>query len=150
MSKERYLTKSAVFIVIQDQKGAFLFQERVNTGYMDGYLDTAASGHVEAGESVSQAACRELQEELGLKVDPADLSFMGVNHRKSQGQVYYDFYFYYQIDQRGAQDISIAEPQKISQLVWLTRDQFNEQIIDYNRIMIDQWSRGIFLTETGW
>jgi len=35
-------------------------------------------GHVEIGETVEQAACRELQEETGLIVEPKDLALLGV------------------------------------------------------------------------
>ena len=41
-----------------------LLQLRRNTGYMDGYWATGAAGHVESGESVLQAACREARERV--------------------------------------------------------------------------------------
>ena len=43
-----------------------LLQLREGTGYMDGYWAAAAAGHVERGESVFDAAAREVTEELGV------------------------------------------------------------------------------------
>ena len=43
-----------------------LLQLREGTGYMDGHWAAAAAGHVEAGESVYDAAAREALEELGV------------------------------------------------------------------------------------
>jgi 8-oxo-dGTP pyrophosphatase MutT (NUDIX family) len=50
-----------------------LLQLRQGTGFMDGHWAAAAAGHVEAGESVLEAAVREATEELGITIDPADL-----------------------------------------------------------------------------
>lgn len=53
-SAERFVTRMAVFVCVRNQKGEILLQQRTNTGYLDGYWDFAASGHVEYGESVHQ------------------------------------------------------------------------------------------------
>ena len=58
-----------------------LLQLRANTGYMDGYWAAAAAGHVEAGESVLQAAAREAREELDVAIEPADLRPLCSMHR---------------------------------------------------------------------
>ena len=48
---------------------------------MDGHWAAAAAGHVEAGESVFEAAAREAVEELGITIDPADLVALCAMHR---------------------------------------------------------------------
>jgi 8-oxo-dGTP pyrophosphatase MutT (NUDIX family) len=48
---------------------------------MDGYWAAAAAGHVEAGESVLQAAAREAREELDVAIEPADLRPLCSMHR---------------------------------------------------------------------
>ena len=60
-----------------------LLQLRRNTGYMDGYWATGAAGHVESGESVLQAACREAREEVGVVLTPEDLSTLTAMHRSN-------------------------------------------------------------------
>ena len=63
----RHLTKSAVFLFFTKGKKVLL-QKRMNTGFMDGYYDATVSGHIEANESITQAALRETREEIGLEV----------------------------------------------------------------------------------
>ena len=58
-----------------------LLQLRQNTGYMDGHWACGASGHVEAAESVLEAALRETDEELGIGVEAKDLSALTAMHR---------------------------------------------------------------------
>jgi 8-oxo-dGTP pyrophosphatase MutT (NUDIX family) len=48
---------------------------------MDGHWAAAAAGHVEAGESVFDAAVREAAEELGIRIDPVDLVPLSAMHR---------------------------------------------------------------------
>ena len=42
-----------------------------------GLWDTSAAGHVDSAETYLQCAVRELAEELGVRVSPADLSLIG-------------------------------------------------------------------------
>ncbi|MBK5249904.1 MAG: NUDIX domain-containing protein [Actinomycetales bacterium] len=58
-----------------------LLQLRRGTGYMDEHWATAAAGHVEAGESVVDAARREVAEELGVRIEPGDLVPLCGMHR---------------------------------------------------------------------
>jgi 8-oxo-dGTP diphosphatase len=92
MSEERYLARSAVFILIRNKKGEVLLMRRSNTGYMDGYYDFP-SGHVERGERVQDAAARELLEETGVKVRIEDLKLWHINQFSAGGQDYYNFFF---------------------------------------------------------
>lgn len=148
--KERYLTKSAVFLLIQRPDGKFLFQRRQNTGYQDGMLDLGASGHVEAGETAKEAAQRELKEETGLTIDLDRLAFKSVNHRQTNGQIYYDFYFMVQVSHEESNQVKIMEPDKNTQMLWLAKGEFTDEIIDYNRVVIDNLGHGIYYQEIGW
>ena len=148
--KERYLTKSAVFLLIQRPDGKYLFQRRQNTGYQDGMLDLGASGHVEAGETAQEAAKRELMEETGLNIELKRLKFKSINHRNTDGQVYYDFYFLVQINDTESNQVKIMEPHKNGQMLWLAKGDFTDQIIDYNRVVIDNLEQGIYYQEMGW
>jgi 8-oxo-dGTP diphosphatase len=56
-----------------------LLQLRRGTGFMDGRWACGAAGHVEAGESVLEAAAREAREELGVEV--LDLEPLTTLHR---------------------------------------------------------------------
>jgi 8-oxo-dGTP diphosphatase len=58
-----------------------LLQLRQNTGYRAGHWAAAAAGHVEKGESVLVAACREAAEEVGVQIAPDGLVPVTAMHR---------------------------------------------------------------------
>jgi 8-oxo-dGTP pyrophosphatase MutT (NUDIX family) len=73
-----------------------LLQQRQNTGYMDGHWTFSAAGHVERDESVYAAAVRETGEELGVRIQEADLEPLCTIHRRQNerdGGQRVDFYF---------------------------------------------------------
>ena len=81
---DRYRVVPAAYLVLL-REGAggeeVLLQLRTGTGYMDDHWACGAAGHVEAGESVLEAAVREAREELGIEVSPADLLPLTTLHR---------------------------------------------------------------------
>lgn len=92
MSQGRFVSYSAVFIALQDDKGKVLLHRRANTGFMDGRYDLP-SGHVEKDESLLSAAARELKEETGVTVQEKDLKLWQVNQFAANDQYYYNFFF---------------------------------------------------------
>jgi 8-oxo-dGTP diphosphatase len=77
---ERFQVVPAAYVIFR-RGDEILLQLRKNTGYRDGHWATGAAGHVEADESVLDAACREAAEELGLAIAPADLTAVTAMHR---------------------------------------------------------------------
>lgn len=84
MPSPRFQVIPSVYVVML-REGAgdpeVLLQLRRGTGYMDGWWACAAAGHVEAGESVLQAAVREAREELGIEVGLDALEPITTMHR---------------------------------------------------------------------
>lgn len=60
--------------------GEVLLQQRRNTGYRDGHW-AGVAGHVDPGESVLDAAVREVHEEVGVTLAAADLHPVTAMHR---------------------------------------------------------------------
>jgi 8-oxo-dGTP diphosphatase len=79
----RFQVVPAAYVVLQRNVSArqVLLQLRSGTGYRDGHWACAAAGHVEAGESVVEAALREAREEIGVRIAPADLVPLCAMHR---------------------------------------------------------------------
>lgn len=79
----RFRVVPAAYVYLR-REGQVLLHRRARTGYMDGHW-AGAAGHVEPGESVVAAAVREVREELGVEVDPADLRPVTTMHRGQPG-----------------------------------------------------------------
>lgn len=69
--RERHKAVPAVYLFLKKDGRIFLMR-RMNTGYEDGnYM--VPSGHVEKGESLTDAMIRETMEEVGVSVRKEDL-----------------------------------------------------------------------------
>jgi isopentenyldiphosphate isomerase len=67
------------WITGQDAVGPYLLVQRRATAKdtWPGYLDVTAAGHLQSGEEPVMGGLRELEEELGLRVDPGRLAPLG-------------------------------------------------------------------------
>ena len=124
-----------------------LLVRRCNTGYEDGKLSVVA-GHVEPGESVTRAAIRETDEEVGVALSADRLRVVGVMHRKS-GDERVDFFLAYRLD---ADDTEPAnrEREKCSELLWANLTRLPDDTIAYVRAGIESFRRGVWFQEFGW
>lgn len=77
---QRFQVVPAAYVILR-RCDEVLMQLRQGTGYRDGYWACGIAGHVEAGESVLQAAVREAVEEAGVVIEPADLRPLTTLHR---------------------------------------------------------------------
>ncbi len=120
-----------------------LLQQRQNTGYYDGHWATAAAGHVEAGESVLQAAVREAAEELGVTIGLYELEPLTVMHR-TQGtgdpiDERVDFFF---ACRQWDGSPRIVEPEKCSGLEWYDLDALPDPVVPHELVVIGTLARG--------
>jgi len=75
-------------VILIDQRGWLLLQERDEHPRIDPETWGLAGGHVESGEDFETAAYRELEEETGVRLAPGDLELFGefaVDHREAYG-----------------------------------------------------------------
>jgi 8-oxo-dGTP diphosphatase len=133
-----------IFVTVEN---SLLLLRRANTGYEDGRLSVPA-GHLDGGESVTQAASRELREELGIEVEPGGLRFAHVMHRrKEDGEERVDFFL---SCHRWKGEIENAEPDKCSELVWAVVTELPDDTVGYVRSAIEKASAEISFSEPGW
>ncbi len=115
-----------------------LLQLRQGTGYRDGHWAAAAAGHVEADESVLVAACREAEEEVGVKIDPADLEPLTTMHRTHGNHdpidERVDFFFGCH---RWAGDPHLVETAKAADLGWFPLAALPEPVVPHERHVLD-------------
>ena len=139
------LSYSAVFpLILNDTKTEILLHLRQNTGYMDGFWDTAGSGHVDAGETAKQAAARECREELGIEIPTDQLEFAHLCHNNDSVKTYYHIYF---LVQRFDGEPAIMEPEKAADLRWFPLEQLPDKMVPVRKNAIVDWHAGINYSE---
>jgi 8-oxo-dGTP diphosphatase len=128
-----------------------LLQLRQNTGYRDGHWAMAAAGHVEADESVHAAACREAAEEIGVKIDPADLEPLTTMHRTHANHdpidERVDFFF---ACHRWAGEPRLLEAAKAADLGWFPLVALPEPVVPHERYVLDGLRDGTLPTISTW
>lgn len=150
--KQRFSVPSASIVMLLKTdcgKKMVLLQRRQNTGFMDGFWDLSCSGHVEYGESMTQAAAREAKEELGVTVSPDKLNFFVLVHKreKERDLTYYNAYF---VCTEFSGEPFIAEPEKCSELKWFELDNLPDDLINDRKQAVKAYLNGKSYIEFGW
>ena len=116
----------------EDGVEQLLLQLREGTGYMDGHWAAAAAGHVEAGESVLDAAVREAAEELGITIDRGDLVPLCAMHRTvaPHGPIDERVDFFFEC-RRWAGTPQTQEADKAADLRWFALDALPEPVVPH-------------------
>lgn len=127
------------------EDGKVLLLRRFNTGYEDGNYSVVA-GHVDAGETVTQTAIREAQEEAGVQIAPENIEVVHVIHRKSNDE---RIDFFVQVNAWDG-EIRNMEPDKCDDLSWFPLSCLPVNIIPYVRNVIKTAGNGGFYSEYGW
>ncbi|MHA7305858.1 NUDIX hydrolase [Arthrobacter sp. TMN-49] len=142
MIERRALTPVSYVILRRGDK--VLLQLRQGTGYMDGHWSTAAAGHVEADESVCDAACREAREELGVVIAATDLVAFTTMHRfhhastEVAGRV--DFFFTCEVWDGNPKTM---EHDKSAGLAWFDLDGLPEALVPHERFILENLRTGL-------
>ena len=125
--------------------GNILLLRRFNTGYEDGNYSLVA-GHLEAGETVTQTAIREAQEEAGVQIAPENIEVAHVIHRKSNDE---RIDFFVQVKAWDG-EICNMEPDKCDDLSWFPIQCLPVNMIPYVRFGLENYQKGVFYSEYGW
>lgn len=150
-NKGRYRTLSTVSMILERQnegKTEILLQLRKNTGWMDGFWDLGACGHIDENETLTQATIRETKEEICIDVLPEDVEFVSLNHNNlGKKGIYYCFYIKIK---NYTGKIKIGEPNKCAELKWFDIKNLPENIIPIRESALKDYKKGIVYNEIGW
>lgn len=116
MIQERHTARLAVYILFIKQNNILLYLRR-NSAY-ENNLYTIPAGHVEANETIQNAAIREAYEETGAIIAPENLELIHVKYRVSN-YPYVDFYWLC-TDWQGT--LTNIEPEKCGELAFYPLD----------------------------
>lgn len=126
--------------------GMVLLSRRSNTGYEDGKLSVVA-GKLDGGEQVAEAAKREAEEEVGLRLRTEDIKIVGVMHRRTSFDEWIDFF----VEVERLEGVPFnAEPHKCSELRWCGLEELPDDVIPYVRRALDNYRNGIWFDSYGW
>ncbi len=125
--------------------GQILLLRRQNTGYEDGNYSVIA-GHLEGNETARQAMAREASEEAGITLNPQDLIFCHVTHRKAENE---RVSFFFRATHWSGEPQNL-EPHKCSELSWFNANALPTNVIPYIRQAIEQTLQGHTYSEHGW
>jgi ADP-ribose pyrophosphatase YjhB (NUDIX family) len=130
--------------VLVERGGQMLMLRRCGTGFFDG-LYSLPGGHVEPGESLCQAAMRELMEETGLHAEVEALDYLGVVHRLSDTNRI-DFFF---MARCWHGEPRLREPERCDDLAWFDACKLPHNTVPYIREALGA-GPGPWMLESGW
>jgi 8-oxo-dGTP diphosphatase len=139
-------TNIPVVDVIFRRDGKILFVKRLNTGYKDGYY-SLPGGHVDPGESYTQAACREAGEEVGIVLKPDQLKHV-LTFQAYDADAVRAGAFFEATNWQG--EPHNAEPDKHSEIAWFDQDNLPDTITETTLLRLNALASGQNYIEYGW
>jgi 8-oxo-dGTP diphosphatase len=146
MNKERNTNfLGSNLVLMQDDK--ILLQRRYNTGYKDGEYGLP-SGHVERGETFTQAIIREVKEEIGIILKIDDVKVVHIMHRKSEDTS--EWVSAFCLAHKWENKVQNMEPNKCDDLSWFSINNLPNNTIDYIKLVLKQIKDKKFYSEYNW
>lgn len=144
-AKEHFKLRSAVHLILV-RDGNVLMLRRFQIGWRDGDYSVVA-GHLDGGETVTDAMVREAKEEACIDIAAQDLRVVHAMNRKGDDAEYVDFFL--EADQ-WVGEIRIGEPSKCDDLSWFPLMQLPENTIPYIRSALNSIAKKETFSEFGW
>jgi 8-oxo-dGTP diphosphatase len=144
MSDKFSYVGSAYLMLIKD--GKILLLRRANTDFEDGNYGLPA-GHMDGNETAREGCVREVREEIGILVEPKDLTLAHLSHRKAARDERFDLFW---MTSSYTGEIRNVEPNKCDDLSWFPLDALPPNTIEYIRLAIEHVQKGVLYSEYGW
>jgi 8-oxo-dGTP diphosphatase len=141
-----YRPHVGVHLILTDGTKVLLLR-RANTGFADGSW-SVPGGSLEAGETLPAAAIREAKEEVGIVIDPADLSFAHLcHHADPDGLARIGVFF---TASRWTGEPVNAEPHKCSEIAWHELGGLPGETVGYIRTGLRAYKQGTSFSLDNW
>ncbi len=119
-----FLLHPVVHCVIINSKGEWLLQLRsMDKSIQPGKWDTSVGGHVQAGESVQNALLREIEEEVGIKVEIDRCEYLHEYSMRSAVEAEYVYSYRMTCDEG-----FVKQDSEIAELKFFSIDEIREKI----------------------
>ncbi len=121
----RGLLHRAIHVLVFNSRGEIFLQKRsMKKDRQPGVWDSSCSGHVDSGEDYDETAVRELQEEIGLKLDAPPQKLFKINACPETDA---EFVWVYRCQSEGPFQL---HPDEIETGGWFTPDKVSKWIND--------------------
>lgn len=127
------------------KKNKILLLRRYNTGYEDGNYSLPA-GHLNNNETITNALCREVKEEIGVKVKPMDIKLVHIMHRK-ENDIRVDLFY---TTEKYEGKPTNTEPEKCDDLRWASLKYLPKNTVPYISFAIKNYLNNVLYSEIGW
>ncbi len=137
---DRLQFRLAAFVVVT-KDNCVLLNQRKNSGFLDDYYDLPA-GHVELGETLKEAAKRELSEETSLAVALDDLELIHISQNNMTPELPY-LYITFRAN-RWSGTPSITESHRAADQRFFALDELPDKVTPYTaRVLEDLGSKEV-------
>ena len=132
----------AAILFLVNSKGQVLLQKRSHTKQRwPGCWDGAGGGHVGAGELGLFCVIRELEEELGVRVEPGDVRYIGVYRSNTKDGAVWDAHFnefYVAHKDVDIKDIKL-QASEVEDIKWVDFAKFKKMVKDRDAALTTKW-----------
>lgn len=126
--------RNVVHVWVVNNEAQLLVQQRAHKGLWDDLWDVSVGGGVSAGEEPIHTAARELDEELGIKVQEQELEVLGrwetTKPLPERGQTAHEFSHTFLLHRDIPLSALVLQPKEVVQVKWLPLDDFQALITD--------------------
>lgn len=144
MAKERFKLVVDIHLILHE-KNKILLLKRQNTGYEDGSYHLPA-GHMDGGESATEALIRESKEEIGIDIVEADIQLVHIMHSLTNNE---RMGFFFEA-KKWSGEIKNMEPEKCSELRWFDVNNLPQPMVPYALHALTCYKNGKLLSTYGW
>ncbi|MDP3899673.1 MAG: NUDIX domain-containing protein [bacterium] len=146
MIENRFKAMVSVHLLfLKDEEILLLLRKNITS---DG-LYSVVAGHIDGGETVTNAMIREAKEEVGVEVKLKDIEIRTVSHSYSRHNNK-EFIQFYAVCEKWQGEIKNNEPDKCGELRFFSLNDLPDNIVPYIRVGIKKTIDSVNFYEYGW
>lgn len=146
MTEDRFTLRASVHIFFMKDKDILLsLRKNISS---DGQYSVVA-GHLNGGETVTEAIIREAKEEANVDIDSKDIEMKTVCHSYNKANDT-EFIQFYVICRKWQGELVNNEPDKCGEIKFCPVDSLPENMVPYIKIAIKKVLSGVKYYEQGW
>lgn len=146
MGEDRFsLLVSIHILLIKEQEILLLLRKNISSDGLYGLV----AGHLDAGETVTNAIIREAKEEANITINPVDIEFATTCHSYNSKNNK-EFIQFYVVCKKWQGEVKNNEPEKCGDLSFFPIDNLPNNMVPYVRDGIKKVMLGTKYYEYGW